>query len=669
MASGFTQSEAIVFLAGSRVMEATSRRAGWKALLLAGALIGSCEESFFGEPPPPRDVMRAIGLRLSRSWSERDLTAIASRGDLILERLTVGERIALGRGHLRFKVDAPAVVYVAAPLASIPYWLADRGFRPAGLQLANPDGAWRVYRKNFRPGWIGLGVNGLDRAPLAHYAVFVRPVAGRSCTQRETSITLAAGQESCWKTTVARPGVSPAFDSFRPFERLPEELIGAELLQPAHSERHATMLASGRVWKTHVVASRKPDQVAITFGTDPSRELVWTWRTSPGVISTALRLAPVPDCPQNWPPDHAGLVHGDSAIIEVPNLLNDPVIRRHRVSAGGLVPDMVYAYSVGDGRAEGWGPWGRVKTAPDRSRGVRLLYLGDAQTGLEHWGRLLETACRRHPETDFIVLAGDLVDRGNERTNWDHFFLRAGRVFDRLPLVPCAGNHEYLDMGPRLYRAFFSLPSNGPAGIEPGLVYHFECGDTCFAVLDSTLAVSDPDQAKRQARWLDGVLAHTRATWKIVAFHHPVYPSHPWRDTPVLREQWVPVFDKHHVDLVLQGHDHAYLRTYPMRGGRRVASGTIYAIAVSGDKFVEQAPRDYIAVGRAGVATYQTIATDPQNKELVYRAWTLDGRLLDLVRVTRSDMVAVRSYADPLTPDPSPRWGERNRNDPAGGAK
>ena len=54
-------------------------------------------------------------------------------------------------------------------------------------------------------------------------------------------------------------------------------------------------------------------------------------------------------------------------------------------------------------------------------------------------------------------------------------------------------------------------------------------------------------------------------------FHHPVYPSHPWRDTPALREHWVPIFDKHHVDLVLQGHDHAYLRTYPLRGHRRVA--------------------------------------------------------------------------------------------------
>ncbi len=186
-----------------------------------------------------------------------------------------------------------------------------------------------------------------------------------------------------------------------------------------------------------------------------------------------------------------------------------PVIRRHRVVVDGLEPDTVYRYSLGDGTAEGWGPWQTVKTAPDSSRGARFLYLGDAQTGLEGWGRLLKAAYRRHPDIDFVLLAGDLVDRGNERTNWDHFFLRAGGVFDRVPLMPCVGNHEYLDMGPRLYRAFFELPRNGPQGIDPDLVYQFECGDACVVVLDSTLAVCDPVLARRQAEWLDATLSQS----------------------------------------------------------------------------------------------------------------------------------------------------------------
>ena len=231
---------------------------------------------------------------------------------------------------------------------------------------------------------------------------------------------------------------------------------------------------------------------------------------------------------------------------------------------------------------------------------------------------LLHAAYRRHPDIDFLLIAGDLVDRGNERTNWDHFFLRAADVFDRVPFMPCVGNHEYLDMGPRLYRAFFELPKNGPAGIDPELVYQFECGDAFFAMLDSTMAVADAGQARRQAEWLDAALGQTHATWKLVIFHHPVYPSHPWRDTPNLREFWVPVFDRHHVDLVLQGHDHAYLRTHPLREHHRAAdpgAGTTYVVAVSGDKFVDQVQRDYIEVGYTGLSTYQTIEIKAQPRD------------------------------------------------------
>jgi acid phosphatase type 7 len=319
-------------------------------------------------------------------------------------------------------------------------------------------------------------------------------------------------------------------------------------------------------------------------------------------------------------------------------LLNDPLIRRHRVSVDGLEPDTLYRYSAGDGSRSRWGPWRSVKTAPAPRAGLSFMYLGDAQTGLEGWGRLLAAAHRRHPETDFILLAGDLVDRGNERTNWDHFFLRAARVFDSVPVMPCVGNHEYLDVGPRLYRAFFELPRNGPSGIATGLVYHFETGDACFAVLDSTLAAYDSAAAKSQADWLDATLARTRASWKFVMLHHPIYPSHPWRDLPALRERFVPVFDKHHVDFVLQGHDHAYQRTYPLRGHSRAqtpAAGTIYLMAVSGDKFVESGKRDYAQVLRSGVSTYQTFEIDSRSNRLRYRAWTEDATIIDELTIAK----------------------------------
>jgi hypothetical protein len=627
-------------------METTRRRPVIGLILVVAALAGLPIQSQVVQFASPQNALIAAGRRLSLTKSASELTALASHGGAVLRLLEPAERRALGTTYLRFRVNSTVVVHVAAPERSVPFWVQDLGFRLDDSVLVNEDSSWKVFRRTYVPGWVGLGVNGLDRKPPAHYVVFVRPTGSRADDAIEQSVVLDPQDAHSWNVIRAHPGVSAAHDSYRPFATLPDDLVDSLLLQPAHAQRHSTLLATGRVWKAHVVSGLRPDQVTIAFGSDPARQLVWSWTTSTSVESTALRIAPagapaVRDrevAGNGAGPVHARLVTGEATPLKVPNLLNDPVVLRHRVAVDGLEPDTTYLYSAGDGSPAGWGPWRKAKTAPSGARDMSFLYLGDAQTGLERWGNLLRAAYRRHPEIDFLLIAGDLVDRGSERTNWDHFFLRAAGVFDRVPFMPCVGNHEYLDSGPRLYRAFFELPRNGPVDIEPELVYQFECGDAFFALLDSTLAVADAGEARRQAEWVDAALGRTHATWKFVIFHHPVYPSHPWRDTPNLREIWVPVFDRHHVDMVLQGHDHAYLRTYSLRGHHRVAgpaAGTTYVVAVSGDKFVDQAQRDYIEIGFTRLPTYQTIEIQSKPRRLSYRAWSEAGAVVDELTIEK----------------------------------
>ncbi|MDR3639103.1 MAG: metallophosphoesterase family protein [Isosphaeraceae bacterium] len=587
--------------------------------LLLGALPACSPRRPVESLPDARTTLADVGRRLSRSHSLDDLAVLASRGDRLLAALTRAERDALARGYFRFRIDRDAEVTVAAPGASVPFWLKDQVFERAPGVLHGPGGDWPTYRRTFHAGWVGLGVNGLDRRPAAHYVVFVRGVDG-------TSVAVTGLDQQPWEAVVAQEGVSATSDGERALRGFPPTLLGTALLHPAHDQRHATLLATGKVWKTHVVSRPQPDQVVVSFGQDPRSALSFGWRTDASVTKTALRIGPAPN------PATARVVPGDSRVLATPSVLNDPVTRRHRVDVDGLRPGTAYSYALGDGSAGGWTAWHTVRTAPSHPDRYTLLYLGDAQCGLEGWGKLLEAAHRRHPDAGAILLAGDLVDRGNERTNWDHFFLRAQGVFESVPFMPCAGNHEYLDRGPLLYRSFFRLPANGPEGIARGLVYSFEYADAFIAVLDSTAAVSDASSARLQADWLDAALTRTRATWKLVMFHHPLYASHPSREYPKLRDAWVPLFDKHHVDLVLQGHDHAYLRTYPMRADERVdsaADGTTYLVSVSGEKFVDQTPRDYGAVGFTNVATYQTIDVEGAGKRLTYRAWDREGRQRD----------------------------------------
>ena len=139
--------------------------------------------------------------------------------------------------------------------------------------------------------------------------------------------------------------------------------------------------------------------------------------------------------------------------------------------------------------------------------------------------------------------------------------------------MPVLGNHEYQGGEPRLYLAQFALPRNGPHTIPPERAYAFEYSNAKFIILDSNL------DAAKQTAWLEKELANTKAMWKFVSYHHPAYSSGGNRDNVEVRNLWTPIFDKYHVDLALQGHDHAYLRTYPMRDQKRVATakdGTVY---------------------------------------------------------------------------------------------
>jgi hypothetical protein len=602
----------------------------WRVVVQAVLVLplSSCSPPVASEDLPSADAtLAAAGNRLANKLSAAELTVLATRGDRVLGALTRSERDALARGYLRFRIGKPAEVFVAAPRSSIPFWLADLRFRAIGRSFCDSDTTWAIYRKSYGPGWVGLGVNGLDRSPDAHYVVLIRAADG-------SPISADGLDSALWEAATAREGISLASDVFRPVRGLPAQLEGATLLRTRHDRRHATLLARGRVWKSHVVSRRTPDQVTIAFGADSSSELVWSWRTRADVARSVVRLRKA-----GSNREQARDYEGDSETITVPDLLNDPVVVRHRVAVSALEPATEYAYSLGDGTPEGMSAWTTVRTAPRGVSDACLLYLGDPQCGLEGWGKLLRHAYERRPDIAAILIAGDLVDRGNERTNWDHFFLRASGVLDRLPVMPCVGNHEYLDRGPWLFRGIFALPTNGPARIESDLVYSFEIADSFVAVLDSTLAVSDPSKARAQAEWLDGRLARTQRTWKLVMFHHPVYASHPSRNQPALGDAWLPVFDRHHVDLVLQGHDHAYLRTYPMRGNKRVDSpddGTIYVVSVSGDKYYDQGPRDYTAVGLTRVSTYQTIDILSRESRLLYRSFDAAGHEVDRFAIDKA---------------------------------
>ena len=539
----------------------------------------------------------------------------------IVPLLTQEERRVFGTEYWSFDLSAPAVVWIARYERQREecFWLEDQGFEKTSDVIVAGDYEFELWRKEFDAGHVGLGINGF-RLHRQHYFVIVTPqVPG-------TDIDVEAVWPERQRVVSCEIGARVYGDEAdMKIEKLPIGLDGYRMVQAITERGEETQLTN--LWRTTPYPSSKvPDLVVLTWSDDPETTQTIQWRTSPEVDDGVVRYR------QEGAAEFS-TVSATVSTFEDPFLSNDAVNRRYEATLIGLTPDTTYRYLVGSPTANTWSEEASFTTAPAEAENFSFIYMGDAQTGLEEWGGLLHEAIEKHPDVRFCLMAGDLVNRGNDRDDWDTLFQSAGGVYDRVPVAPAIGNHEYHGgEGPDTYLAMFDMPDDGPEGIEPEHSYAFTYSNALFVMLDANQSPKD------QAPWLEEQLRNTDATWKFVCYHQPIYSSTPDRDNPLLRKYWGELFDDYHVDFALQGHDHAYLRTPPMRADEKVdspAKGTIYVVSVAGDKFYAQEDHDYTEVGFVKTSTYQVLDIAIDDKTLTYRSYDANGELRDEVLIQK----------------------------------
>ncbi len=538
--------------------------------------------------------------------------------------LTPEERRVLATGHIVFHVNQPVRVTVfhdQLPTNAV-FWLRDGAWtnRTARLRAAGTE--FTACERDFPAGEVGLGVNSL-KGGGKHYLVAVAPLGDMPLVVDE----LYPGQLRATNLVV---GVPAWADETNQVDVLPEGFAGRTLVQTLHARRDDAKLAGRLQWTRHP-AGRRSDHVVLTWSGDPRTTQAIQWRTRRSVTRGAVLYTESTD--PDLPPARWRRATAVSGELRTPSILNNPVVYRHVVELTGLKPGTTYRYRVGTGEPDRWQEERDFTTAPAGPKSFSFVYMGDAQNGLDTWGRMVRGAQRARPDVAFYLMAGDLVNRGNERDDWDEFFENSEAVFDRRPLVPVLGNHECQGGQPTLYLRQFALPRNGPPELDPERVYSFEYGNALFVVLDSNLA------PEKQTAWLEERLAKSPARWKFVSFHHPAYSSAPNRDNKILREAWSPIFDRYGVDLALQGHDHAYLRTFPIRDGQRLddpAKGTTYVVSVSGVKYYKQGSRPETLVGFTDVMTWQVLDLRIEGDRLTYRAYDARGEVRDEFVIDKS---------------------------------
>ncbi|GAA3850745.1 hypothetical protein GCM10022243_15730 [Saccharothrix violaceirubra] len=408
-------------------------------------------------------------------------------------------------------------------------------------------------------------------------------------------------------------------------------------------------------------------RVILTPTATPTESQSFTWRST-DVGGGTVQLRPV-----------GGSAVDIAAAAVDTSTLNGVDYTHYSATATGLTADTAYEYRVGTGTE--WSRWRQFRSAAKSAKPFEFLYYGDAQIGLEStWPAVVAAANAKAPNSAGSVHAGDLIDSSTQ-IQWTNWFAGMGESAATTQVLAAPGNHEYKNDGAlRNWKMNFEYPANHPGLTTIGALADRAKGDTDAArqtaayfahwddVAKETVYFSDfqgvrfitlnatqstgyltpaslpacavdcpePDALwiEFQAAWLDHVLATNPNKWSVVTFHQPVYSSAEGRDEPLLRDNWVPVFEKHSIDLVLMGHDHTYARGYKNSDATAtpgITTGPVYAVSNSGAKHYTLAPaNDNVWTRNAatqvrrgqGVTTYQVISVNGDT--VTYRSYVAE---------------------------------------------
>ncbi len=328
----------------------------------------------------------------------------------------------------------------------------------------------------------------------------------------------------------------------------------------------------------------------LQFGSDASSEVVVSWHTPTPVGNPRIAFSTPGD----------GLGMGVSAeTVTYRDAASRTDVYAHHARITGLCPDTQYVYAAVH---EGANPeLGTVRTAPRGRAPLRFTSFGDQSTPTldasvaRAFGRDTRgspaagdiTNAVEHAEPLFNLVNGDLcyanLSRDRVRT-WSDWFENNSRSARYRPWMPAAGNHENeLGNGAIGYRAFqtyFAVPDSGAEPELRGLWYAFTAGsvrvinlandDVCYQ--DGGNSYVHGYSAGAQKHWLEGELARTRTDadidWIVVCMHQTAVSTGDGTNGADLgiRENWLPLFDRYGVDLVVCGHEHHYERSHPIRG-------------------------------------------------------------------------------------------------------
>jgi hypothetical protein len=233
-------------------------------------------------------------------------------------------------------------------------------------------------------------------------------------------------------------------------------------------------------------------------------------------------------------------------------------------------------------------------------RPVRVLAFGDYGDGSEAQKKVAAAMLRYHQQRpfDFAITLGDnFYPSGMESPvdpRWETWW---SILYDplKIPFYASLGNHDWNHPNSPAAEILFAQKS--PSWRMPATYYTFTAGPVQFFALDTDII------SEAQLRWLTEALDQSRATWKVVYGHHPIYSEGQHEDNNQKIEQLLPAL-KDRADVYIAGHDHDMQHLKP--------EGRLhFFVAGTGGKLrtIEPGPRSLFARSAHGFAVLDGDAT------------------------------------------------------------
>ena len=320
----------------------------------------------------------------------------------------------------------------------------------------------------------------------------------------------------------------------------------------------------------------------------------------------------------------------------------------HTAQLTNLQPGTAYEYRVGyEKRRSAWHP-----LVTDGGGAFKALLFPDSQSSdYSDWKRIAQAARKAHPDAAFFANLGDLVDNGEDPSQWRAWFGALAGIVDAIPLAPVLGNHETYDLNwkvrlPRAYLQLFETPPNGSDALR-NQYYSFDYGDVHFCVLNTQLEEMlplQPELLQAQLAWFEQDMASCAKPWKIALLHKDVLTYRiRGREGRVagiseIGRTFMPLFDRWGVDAVLTAHLHTYRRRARLRDFRPDARGPLYILTgVAGNVRYPNLwldhPFDEKVAPQPETNNYMTLEASAQ--ALRFASYLPSGEEIDRVELTK----------------------------------